>query len=215
MHVAVPSKKHWSQFRLRSLLISITAVCVLLAFVLSRAREQQKAVHAIEKVYGRVYYDYQITNNGNIDSSAVSWLPQWLSRSLAKHVFHSVVFVDLDCEPVTDATLAEVIKLRHVEILHISNASITNDGLRDLKVLPQLRVVTLYTAGISDGAVAYLAGCPLLREVAIENAEISDSGIMHFKRARRLKRLSLVGTKITETGLLHLQLELPHCQIEN
>ncbi|MFO0882852.1 MAG: hypothetical protein U0894_01460 [Pirellulales bacterium] len=159
----------------------------MLTFVLHRAREQQKAVHAIEDDYGNVFYDFQVKKDGTVDNRIVSWLPSWLSKGLVKHVFHSVVAVDLDSEQVTDATLAEVVKLRHVKALYISNASITNDDLGVLKSLPELRVVILNTEGITDEATEHLAGCPLLRELTIDNSGITDSGLLQLRRARQLK----------------------------
>lgn len=214
MQTTVPSAKKWWQISLRTLLLSITAICILLALVLGRARDQQKAVRAIEKVYGRVYYDYHLMENGQIEDRPATWVPQWLSRGLAKHVVHPVVYVDLDSELVTDATLAEVAKLRHLKILHIANTSITNDGLRVLQALPELRVVTLNTEGITDEAMEHLATCQSLEEVLVENAVITDSGLMQLTRARRLKRLSLLGSKITPRGLLHFHLDLPNCVVE-
>lgn len=196
-------------------LVSVTLLCVLVGGVtLKRASEQRRSVELAESVYGRVMYDFQRTKDGAFEDRAASPLPAWLVKGFGLHVWHSAVFLDLDSELVTNATLAELNGLRDLHVLHISNTSVTDDGLEALKELPDLRILTLHSAGISDNALRYLSESTALEELQVSDAAITDSGLEHLKRMHTLRRLYLDGNSVTDAGIQQLQNALPKCKID-
>lgn len=61
-------KRHWYRFSLRTLMITVSLVCCIAAFVNSRANRQKRAVERIRAVRGLVLYDYQLNSELKVRS---------------------------------------------------------------------------------------------------------------------------------------------------
>ena len=118
--------------------------------------------------------------------------------------FH-VAFVDLGKNPaVTDAGLANVAGLSHLEFLTLSSTPITDTGLTNLTGLSRLQQLNLGDTAIGDVGLACLADLLRLRTLILQNTHVTDAGLSHVGKLKGLAFLSLNGTKITGRGLEHL-----------
>ena len=181
---------------------------------MNRARNQAAAVSSLKGAYGRIMYDYQVEPNGSFDPSANSAIPKWLLDRLGIDVFHSVSWLDLDSPVVQNKDLEALRALPNVQVLFISNTSITDEGLSELAHLRQLRWLVLNTANLSDKATEHLGKLRTLRVLEIQEAEITDNGLEKLYALRGLERLVFDQTHVTEVGIEKLREELPGCEID-
>lgn len=92
--------------RLSFLLALLPVLCTcFLAVVFERALSQHSSVQVVDSVYGRIMYDYPRTKDGSFVGGPRLGMPAMFSHGLLLHVFHSVQFLDLDNNLVTDDTL--------------------------------------------------------------------------------------------------------------
>jgi hypothetical protein len=190
-------------------------IFILAIGIIIPAIHQYHSVRSVEAVYGRVMFDYHRTESGSFDYNARSFLPRWADAPIVHHLFHRVVYVDLDSPHVDDSTLLFLTGLPNLEYLHIGNTTITPDGLPILEALPNLRVLWINTDGIDDDrAIAHIAMLRSLERLEIDNANnVTDVGLNHLMQAKELRWLVLIDTKVTEAGVERLKDALPRCEI--
>lgn len=193
-------------------LLALLCTCFL-AVVFERALSQHSSVQVVDSVYGRIMYDYQRAKDGSIVGSARLGMPAMFSHGVLLHVFHSVHFLDLDNNLVTDDTLRQLGGLRQLKVLHISNCSVTEDGLASLVELSALEVLTLDHVPITDDGLKVFVDFPGLSRLELCDTNVSDAGLRHLEQFSGLRYLNLLGTKVTGLGVLDLQKALPECEI--
>lgn len=194
------------RFSLRTALAAVTVLCVCLGIVVVPARRQRSAVRALLAVYAEIQYD--------CDTG-----PRQTSRdagSIITNCLHSVVWMVLDAQVVTDDTLAHLESLPHLRVLMITEGSaVSSSGLVHLQAVPNLRHLVLASGTIDDQGLAYVATLKHLEYLDIYYLEhISDAGIQHLAALKQLNRLRLYGTAATEDGVRRLQSSLPRCEID-
>jgi hypothetical protein len=207
-------KKSDYRYSVRGLLVFVAVVALFLGTLTNRAKRQQHAVQAIEADYGRVMYDFQETRKDYFDTRARNNAPAWLISALGVDYFNSVVLVDLDSPKVTNSTLDHLSALPGLKTLHISNASISSDGLGKLKGLNSLQTLTLNTDGIDDSALKYISKLPSLKTLELHGAHISDQGCLPLRVMAQLEILWLNETDVSEQGIEKLRDALPRCKID-
>ncbi len=109
----------------------------------------------------------------------------------------------LESMPISDATLAHLARLIHLEYLALSNTLISDGGLKHLAGLRQLKGLTLYGAAISDDGLVSLESMDQLEALSLVRTKITDNGLVHLSGMTKLKKLELNGTEIDGSGLLH------------
>ena len=134
-----PQRRRWFQFRLRTLLIAILVLSLPLSWFgarLQKARRQREAVEAIERLGGRVMYDWETSfqrPNG----------PSWLRPLLGSDFFDKVRLVNLMDARVTDAEVNHIRSFAGLEVLDLSNNDISDTGLENLSRLTILEYLDL------------------------------------------------------------------------
>ncbi len=122
------------QFRLRTLLVLLTALSVWLGLHVRSVRMQQDVVQAIHDYGGWIRYDFQFPSgqfsHKDFDPKAESAVPKWLLDRLGLDFFYSVVQVNLNYSE--DGGKRE------------ENHNPTDEALQRLANLPNLRVLLLY-----------------------------------------------------------------------
>lgn len=147
----MPKRKHrWPQFSLGSLFLVVTALCVGLAFVAVPAERQRQAVAAVQALGGWVQY----VEFGETESNAR--LKTYLRRWLPRDYFDDVQAIDLESRKVTDADLANLESLKHLQTLNLRGTEVTDAGLVHLRGLTELRSLYLYRTQVTDTGAAQL-----------------------------------------------------------
>ena len=127
-------------------------------------------------------------------------------------LLNGVAFIHPDASEIKDEDLKKLISLKHLNILSIPKASITNNGLRYLATLPRLRTLKLEDTDISDAGIKHLAGKTLF-ELHLKGTSITDESVEELKSINGLGILELTDTRISPTGLAKLREQFPKCQI--
>ncbi len=194
------------RYRLRTLLIGVTLLCVGLGIVVERARRQRSAVEALSEVYAEIQYDCDTEPRQT---------SQERYRSLSVNCLHSVVWLGLDSPAVTDDTLAYLEDFPHLEmLLIIEGCNISSDSLIHLRSVPYLKHLVIGSGTVDDRGLAHVATLRNLEELHIYYQDsISDSGIQHLHALKKLRHLTLSDTAVTKEGVASLQIALPECEI--
>ncbi len=132
----------WRQFSLRTLILSIVAFALVLAFVVLPAQSQRRSRQWVESQRGRVALtpNYRVEGGWYI-ASGYCPLPKAIVNAIGIDTFVSVKSVVLDCEEVHDLSgLRGFTRMEHLYINQFVHDVSAFDGLRGL---PRLKTVTL------------------------------------------------------------------------
>lgn len=191
------ARRRWFQFSLRSFLVLVTLACAWLAVVVHRARDQQEAVAAIDKVGGIVQFDGW--HNGVL-------LEHEDMRRWSFHLLNSVVEVVLEgdsrvndvCQdlarlpslrriivagPLSDEGLTQLMTSRHVDTLYLSRTRITSAGVSRLSQMRSLQYVYLGAIPVNDAGLHELSKLEKLATLAISLKDVSSQRLHEFRRA--------------------------------
>ncbi len=118
----------------------------------------------------------------------------------------------------TNLDMARMTGLHRLESLDLANAfDISELGLRDLKLLPDLQVLDLTRVDgpvggvtappplLSDKALKHVKPLTKLRELILVGNPITDDGLAHLEGMTSLELLNLERTRVTDAGLRHLK----------
>ena len=199
---------HWRfQFSIKSLLILVVVVALpfsWLAVEMRAAREQKAAVEEIEKV-GSVVYDWNVDASSNPIPNAKPSEPAWLRNLLGDDFFTLVISAGFHSgEQITDAALADLAGLTHLQMLRLGGTRVTDAALAQIARLTQLQTLWLDDTRITDDGLAHLAGLTRLQRLVLRNTPITDAGLAHLAGLTQLQHLWIDNTQITDAGLAHL-----------
>src|ERR1700676_41808 len=134
------SRRRWYQYSLQTLLIFVTlAGCGFgwLGLKVRKARQQQAAVAAIQKLGGVVYYDYQFDSDAAFVGNAAPHGAEWLHSLLGDDCFRTVYqvsFVDRHGnKSVVDADLEHLNGFAKLERLDLVKTRVTDAAMEHLK----------------------------------------------------------------------------------
>jgi hypothetical protein len=176
----------------------MTGLAMWVAIVANRAREQRRAVSAIQDMKGQVLYDHDWDMTG---ASEIPWPrppgsarpgPEWLRKRLGEEYFFRVagVFVHGD----------------------LGGASLQG-RLAPLRSLRGLKAVSLEKSNVTDEELEVLANQTELIYLWLDDTQISDAGLVHLRKLKQLKFLYMRNTNVTERGVDALKHELPDSRI--
>jgi Leucine Rich repeat len=201
-----PSPKscgHRLRVSVRTLMILVLILGGGLAWIVHRAHVQRDAVAAVQRARGRVWYDWQLENNGSYDPNGKAWSPSWLVDLLGIDYFDSVrrVFL-LGCG--SDGELVSIGNLARIEVLLLDNSSVTDAGLVYLGRLSTLGDLNLRGTQVTDAGLVHLGGIISLQYLGLEGTQVTDAGLANLRGLTNLQGLWLKGTQVTDAGLVHL-----------
>ncbi|GAB3706648.1 ribonuclease inhibitor [Spirosoma flavus] len=104
---------------------------------------------------------------------------------------NQIVWLKLSDTQISDATLAQIAKLKNLQKLHLEQTKITDAGLKQLKGLSNLEYLNLYGTSVSDAGLAELASMKSLKTVYLWQTKVTESGLAMLKKA--LPNLEIVG----------------------
>src|SRR5262245_44856035 len=185
------------QFRLRTLLLVLTAVGLWLGWQVRQAERQRQAVAAIVDAGGEVEYDFAAAHGG--------WCrPDWLRRLLGDDYLYDVVAVTFDGQNM-------MLDQRRYDFPSRGQLSAALAHLGDLPALERLDLARMLP--IADGDLVHLAPLRQLKRLTLYGPQITDEGLAHLTGLTRLEQLDLSYMSATSDGVQRLPLALPGCQI--
>jgi hypothetical protein len=104
--------------------------------------------------------------------------------------------------------------LGNVATLDVSEAPITDQGMKHLGLLRNLRELHLIGTKITDDGVKFLVAIPRLNALTLSGTEVSDGSISYLIKMKSLQFLQLYGTKISPKGIAKLKKAFPRMRIE-
>jgi Leucine Rich Repeat (LRR) protein len=169
-------KRRWYQFSLLTLLVVLTLLCVgpggFVAYEQRKARQQQAAVEAIEKLGGSVEYDEEVPARSAM-----------VRQILGDESFGNVDVVSLCDTQANDATLVHVAGLKSLKHLSLSDTQVTDAGLVYLAGLNGLTSLTLDNTQVTDAGLVHLAGLTKLEILLLPNTQVTDAGVAKLQKA--------------------------------
>jgi mono/diheme cytochrome c family protein/uncharacterized membrane protein len=106
-----------------------------------------------------------------------------------------VVWLKLGDTQITDATMAQIGKLKNLQKLHLEQTKITDAGLKQLAALPYLEYLNLYGTGITDAGLQSLSGFKNLQTVYLWQTRVTEAGLAAQRKA--MPGVEFVGGSIT------------------
>jgi hypothetical protein len=230
-------KRRWFQFSLRTTMVAVTLLCIWLGVVCNRANRQRRAVEALTKAGGYVWYDYEADEIGRhfVNGPPPSG-PEWLRNLIGMDYFETVASVNINIKNAADEdSLSPIVDLPHLRGLSLTGASVTDSMLVRLKGLTKLRCLSVFYATsvsddgwvplahltnltelnliechVTDSALPYIEGLTQLESLWLTgNAKVTDAGLQNLKALTHLKYLQIGGTEITPAGVEDLKRALP------
>ena len=210
--MSAPLRSRWYQFSLRTLLVMMTVLCLgpgsYVAYEQRKAREPQRAVEAIEKLGGYVFYDELPPARSPV-----------MRLILGDESFGNVNGVDFnplktENRRITDADLRQLKAFPRLNHLVLKNCrQVTDAGLGELSGLANLQYLYLNDTPITDAGLVHIASLRSLEELSLTNTQVTGAGLMQLSGLTKLDYLYLYSTPITPAGVDELQKALPKCRI--
>lgn len=94
-----------------------------------------------------------------------------------------IVWLKLGDTDITDATLAQVAKLKNLQKLHLEQTKVTDAGMKQLKNLSYLEYLNLYGTGVTDAGLKELTSLKNLKTVYVWQTKITEQGLAEMKKA--------------------------------
>jgi hypothetical protein len=182
------------RYRLRTLLVLVTACCLGLGWLMPyRAVEQRRLAKMIERQGGTVGYDFE--------SKAITMgpiigplIPQFVVDFLGVDFFHSVVRVEVR-DP---SILGELHRLHRLETLSVVGDSLSDDDLEPLSRLESLQCLIITSnhgapvpTQVGDSTLDRIAHLPALKVATINGAGFTATGLESLFRSRSLRSLDI------------------------
>lgn len=113
--------------------------------------------------------------------------PAWLTdlvgveRMEDTKVFDRVLMVNL--KSATDARLAELTGLSHIDRLDVSDSDLTDAGMVHVGRMCNLQAIILNRTSLTDAGLAHLRNMTNLRDLYVQGTAITSKGKADFRRA--------------------------------
>jgi hypothetical protein len=117
--------------------------------------------------------------------------------------------------PITDDGLASLEGKRNLRWLEVRKTKITDEGLKHLRGT-DLELLDLTNTSVTDAGLANLGelNLPNLTTLVLEGLpKVTDEGISHLARFKKLEFLTVGETKVTTSGKKHLKAKIPEITI--
>lgn len=126
------------------------------------------------------FLDVNFVNARNFDDSKIN---------LLTNLSEQIIWLKLGSTKISDKSLTEIAKLKHLTRLHLEHTAITDAGMAQLKDLPFLEYINLF------------------------DTQISDEGLKELSKLKNLKKVYCWQTKVTKAGVIALQKALPNVEV--
>jgi Ring finger domain/Leucine Rich repeat len=115
---------------------------------------------------------------------------------------------------VTDAGLAALAGLIHLQVLSVGFTHVTGTGLGALANLHSLAMLALHDNLLTDEGLSNLPTLPRLTYLALGNTQVTDEGLAHLPNLPMLTFLALDNTQVTAEGRASIRARMPNVEFE-
>ncbi len=115
-------------------------------------------------------------------------------------------------ENLTDAALAAIAKLKHLERLCLDGA-FSDVGFQQIKALRRLSVLTICAPMVTSVGVSVVAHFPELHDLRLNAPKVTDEVVQDLAQCASLEILRFHQSVLSETGLQNLRNALPRCEV--
>jgi internalin A len=196
-------KRRWYQFRLFTMLVVVTVICVLMGLWVNEAHRQRDAVAAIKASGGEVEYEWD--NRISPRCWFIDRLRPILGVDYVEDVSSVQILPDMP-------TLTRKGGPRGPTLI-TDGPTIDDVGMQYVGKLDGLVHLDLAWTDIGDAGVAHLKGLVGLRSLDLSKTNVSDAGLAHLKGLKWLRSIDLSKTRVTDAGMDDLQRALRYCMI--
>jgi hypothetical protein len=140
----------------------------------------------------------------DINEASPRQITDELVRKVIKHT-PELRILQMYGAAVSNDILADVGKLKHLEVFDLHDTEISNQGLAHLKKLPRLRKLDLLYCPINSRGLRHLQSISTLEILILDQTYIEDEGLEYLRSLKSLKELSLAQTFVTDAGIECLQ----------
>ena len=199
------------------MMVFVLILAVFLGWRVNRARQQARAVAAVQKNGGWVHYDYEFVG-GNLTKGAEPWAPRVLRSMLGDEIFQEIEQVSLvyddssgtryDNKDFTthDDLLAQLTSQSGIKTLLLHGTQATDEGLKHIGKMTSIEALYFWDAtSITDAGVAHLAGLKNLKRIHISRSQITDKSLVLLSRLPMIEELSLQEGHFSDNGFLRLK----------
>lgn len=119
--------------------------------------------------------------------------------------------VIMDKGVVTDASMAAIASLPHLQHLRLRLSPVNDEGLKQLSKCQSLWYVNLPHAACTAKGVAALAAIPKLRQLRLGSSRLGNEVTREIASIKSLRGVHLIGIAVTDEGLKMLA-AMPHLE---
>jgi hypothetical protein len=119
-----------------------------------------------------------------------------------------------ECVPLSDAVVASIASLPHLQALGLGGTKVTDAALPHLARCNELEILELPLTHITDLGLEQIGMMHHLQHLRLEATGVTDVGLEHLGKLTQLRSVSLTGSRVTKAGVRKLQQALPDCKIE-
>jgi hypothetical protein len=170
-------RRRWLQFSLRTLLVLTLVVSLPLGWLgakVKQAREQRKAVEAIERLGGWAGCEPR-------SSGALRTVAAWLITSVGEDLSLDVVAVYLGKD--SDAGVPNLGGVTQLYGLSVDSAQVTDAWLERLRGLSEVRCLWLNGTQVTDAGLTQLHGMRELQGLILDDTQVTDAGVAELQTA--------------------------------
>ena len=202
---------------LKTMMVLVVILAVPLAWGVNKAREQRRAVAAVQKYGGWVHYDYEFVG-GKLTPGQEPWAPRWMRSLLGDEFFQEIAYVSLVYDSTggkrreitnfapCDDIFAQLAGQSGIKQLLLQRTQATDRGLEHVGRMTGLEALYIWdAASITDAGVAHLAGLKNLQKIHIDNSQITDQSLVLLSSLPKIEELSLQSGHFSDEGFLHLK----------
>lgn len=117
------------------------------------------------------------------------------------------------CSAITDDGLKFLEGYNRLKKLTLRDLRITGDALSHLSQPDNLMVLNVAQTRVNDESLKGLTKAVNLQELNLSETPVSDAAIESLSQLKNLKKLSVMQTKMTDEGIEKLKAALPDCEI--
>lgn len=108
------------------------------------------------------------------------------------------IYVTLRSADFDDAMMKRLVKLSHLQELHLYDARVTGTGLESLSSLRNLRVLNLRDMAITDSDLKGLGRLGQLHELTLRNTKVTGADFKDLRSLTALRMLSINNSPLTD-----------------